>query len=425
MRFARNKRFQTRYKTLSIVLACTTALSLAWATFETVQNINLRAAQSKDTQPIHVYELDGTSVRNQSAVAADTVVASFEGGEIYYSEIANDYTSMCEYYEALGISDYTDDVKQSVLRSAIENKLLIQKAQQFNVYEATADQQAALEESARTAYEALIDDYLPYHSEDNLSEEENRQACEKWLNENGISFDLLLEEAQTDAWRERLYDCITADQTISDDELKSFYETQLVSDEMNYSANFAEYETDADSGRAIVWHPEGVRIVDTILISFSEEQLTTYNLLLNEMENGNGSNIEEIDALYASISGEAQEALNRLQNGENFDTLAAEYGSINECGLYVGENSSYLGDDFVQAALSLQNIGDISAAVNCDLGICILRYTQDVTAGAVPFDEIKDKLRSSYTDELKLTYYNNYVSELYETANVQYYSDRF
>ena len=60
-----------------------------------------------------------------------------------------------------------------------------------------------------------------------------------------------------------------------------------------------------------------------------------------------------------------------------------------------------------------------------DGGICIIRYVEDVPAGQVAYEEVKDALLVNYEAELKSSLYNATVLGWIEEANVQYHLDRF
>ena len=83
------------------------------------------------------------------------------------------------------------------------------------------------------------------------------------------------------------------------------------------------------------------------------------------------------------------------------------------------------GDAVRDAAMALTSVGDLSGLVECDEGVCILRYAGDVAPGAVPYEEVKDSLRANYEEEIKFSQYNATVSQWMEAANIQYHTDRF
>ena len=182
---------------------------------------------------------------------------------------------------------------------------------------------------------------------------------------------------------------------------------------------------DAEAGRTLVWNPEGVRRIDTILISFSDDQSVDYLTLQAALESGDSAKLSELDALYAALEPRAQQALDRLNAGEDFVTLAGEYGTVSVNGSYVSDRSTLCGDDFRSAAMALESVGDVSGLVRTDGGLCILRYAADVPAGAVAYEDVRDELRATYEEELKTSQYNATVVAWIEEANPRYHTDVF
>ena len=334
---------------------------------------------------------------------------------------------IASYYQMLGMSEqeYAESAKTEILKGLVEEKIKENKAKEYGVYELTDERRAELEQQVRAEYEENLTYYMTFRYEEGKSEEEIRSETVAYLEENGLSYEDMLSSAEAEAWRDGLYDCVTKDLTISDEQLRAFYDEQLISMEMAYSASYEEYEADCDAGRTVVWNPEGVRRVQAILIDFDAEQAEQYANLQAELAAGNTEHMGEIDALYQSLTPRAQEALNRLQQGESFDALMQEYGGSRPEGMCISQQSIMYGDAVRDAAMALANVGDVSGLVQSDAGIYILRYASDVTPGAVPYEEVAENLRADYEEEIKFSQYNETVAKWMEEANIQYHIDRF
>ena len=94
-------------------------------------------------------------------------------------------------------------------------------------------------------------------------------------------------------------------------------------------------------------------------------------------------------------------------------------------GSYVSERSTLCGDDFRSAAMALESIGDVSGLVRTDGGLCILRYAGDVVPGAVAYEDVRDELRATYEEELRVSRYNATVIQWIEEANPRYHTEVF
>ena len=379
-----------------------------------------------------VAELEANSMSaftNQAAAVdydPNVVVAEFDGGTVTLGEAMPEYQLLLSYYQMLNMEsdDYTEDAKLTVLSGLVETKLLRQKAEAFGLTAMSDAERAAIEAQATEDFEDNVNYYMAFRVEEGKSDEDARAETIAYLAESGYTLEGAIEEAVQNAWQQRLYDYVTADMTMDDAQMRAFYEERLSSAELTYSADFGEYEMDVESRRVIVWNPEGVRRVQSILIPFDTDQSIEY-LTLSAAEEGDADGAA-LDALYTALEPAAQQALDRINAGESFEALMEEYGSYGpEEGSCIGENSVIYGDAFRDAALALQNIGDVSGIVRTEGGLCILRYAGDVTPGAVPYEQVAEALQSGYEEELKSSQYNATVVQWLADANVQYYTDRF
>ena len=292
--------------------------------------------------------------------------------------------------------------------------------------EITDAERAEIEARATADFEENVNYYMAFRADDEKSEEDARNETIQYLAESGYTLEGAIEDAMQYAWQQRLYDYVTENTAADEAQLRAFYEQQLSSAELTYSADFSTYEMDVESGRVVVWNPEGVRRVQSILIPFDTEQSIQYLTMTSSAQEGGEDRSAEIDALYDALEPTAQAVLNRIQSGESFEALMQEYDGYGPAeGSRVNASSVIYGTDFRDAALALENIGDISGTVRTDGGLCILRYAGDVTPGPVPFEEVAEKLKSGYDEELKMSQYNATVVQWIADANVQYYQDRF
>ena len=355
----------------------------------------------------------------------DAIAAEFNGGTVSAAEAAAEYALISGYYQMMGMNEaeYAENAKYSVIDGLVEAKVLEMKAREAGVYELTDERKAQIEAQVKAEYEDNIEYYMAFRFDDSKSDAEVREETIAYLNESGYSYEQMLFDAQQNAWRDALYDHVTKDMVIEEAQLREFYETQVTTDEMTYQASFMEYELDAEAGRTIVWHPAGVRNVEYFQIGFDDNQAIEYLSLQAAIEGGDTAKQAELDALYAQLDERAQAALSRIQGGEDFANVAAEFGGVYSS--VVAEQSTFRGEDFRDAALALENVGDVSGVVRSDGGVCILRYVGDVPEGKVPFEDVAEELRANYEVEIKSSLYNATVLQWMDEANIQYHLDTF
>ena len=412
-----------RLTALCLALAVLCAGLGVWAVTGQVRVSRLSA----QVRALEAAQEDGAMYAAASVENPDAIAAEFDGGVVTAAEAAAEYATISAYYQMLGVSeaDYAETAKLTVLDGLVEGKVLEMKAREAGVYELSDGQRAELESRVQQEYEDTLRYYMEFRFDDSKSEEEVRAETVAYLEANGYSYESMLEEAEKSAWQDRLFDYVTRDMEIPDEQMREFYQSQVESAELTYTADFAEYEMDAEAGRTLVWNPEGVRRIDTILISFSDDQSVEYLTLQAALESGDSAKLSELDALYAALEPRAQQALDRLNAGEDFATLAGEYGTVSVNGSYVSDRSTLCGDDFRSAAMALESVGDVSGLVRTDGGLCILRYAADVPAGAVAYEDVRDELRATYEEELKTSQYNATVVAWIEEANPRYHTDVF
>ena len=240
---------------------------------------------------------------------------------------------------------------------------------------------------------------------------------------------------------------------VSDEELQAAYEAQIAEDEESYTDG-SSFESAMSGDSAVVcWMPEGYRTVKHILLIPEDELMTAYSDAvsalsaaqsvldgyqaeldaLNDDDAVEGARTaEEIQADIATAEAsvaDAQSAVEtaaqacldsvkdktdaiyaRLEAGEDFEALIAEYGEdpgmqnepTSSRGYYVSAASVRWETNFRDAAMALANVGDYTLEpVISGSGVHIIRYESDVTAGPVALDEVRDALYEQTLTELQ------------------------
>lgn len=411
-----------RITAVVLILSVLTLAFGAWGVIASVKNAELR-------ERIALLESNtGQQTVSTSGYASEEAAAEFNGGVVTVGEALEEYNERASYYEMFGFdeADYADATKQDVLESLAEDKILRLKAQELGLYDISEEDHAALEAQMQAEFDDEVEYYMAYRYDESKTEDEIREETIAYLAENGITLETYVSSAEQDYWREKLYDYVTSNASVSDEDLYAFYEERVAADEASYQADFSQYEMDMTFGRTIAWHPEGIRRVEVVHIPFNEDQQVIYNDIQASLADGDSERLSDVDALYQQLLPTAESMLLRAQQGEDFALLNAETGDsyYPESGVYVSAQSSMYTDDFRNAAMSLAYIGDISGLIYTDTGIAIIKYAGDVTPGAVAFEEIRDQLAEAYTEEIKLSVYNTQVFKWVQEADVQYYPER-
>lgn len=409
------------------------------------------------------------------AVVNGEVITKGEVQPVYES-----YVSMYQYYASLGITGYdVDNLAQVIVDRFVDDKVALQEAAKRGLDTFNDDELKEISDEAQTSFEEYIDTYRESFEEAGGTGEEVRQATIDYLAEMGVTVESLEKSGREKMMVERLYDDLTKEVEVTEEEIQAQYDANVEADEGTYKDNNYTFENAMSQGSTTVyWMPEGYRTVKHILLQFPTEytdqiddlndQITAIEAQIDELdvadaegdetddpdtEEGSdaGADLQkQIDELNAEIAAlnsqiddieeQAKEALKprveeiqeRLANGESFEALMEEYGEdpgmrnepTKTLGYYVSANSALWHAEFTEGAMALQNVGDVSEPVYTSSGMHLIRYESDVTPGAVPLSEVKDKLSESMLTTNKDAAYETALEELVAAADVKTYVNR-
>lgn len=359
------------------------------------------------------------------AVAEDAAKPALvvNGEEITVEKVA-------EYAQALQSNGYTEEVDydQAVAYLA-EEAILKQKIRELGLDQYTDDEKAAFDAEAKVQWEKDIAAYVEYYLTED-TDEARAQAQQDAVayyeaynyNQKAILENLLLGESYN-----RLQNHILEgkDVAVTEEEIAEAFQQYVEKDKEMFEGNVYMYEMyQMYYGYQPWYQPEGFRGVTHILLPVDEALLTAWQdaRATGEEEGADTAAVEaarqavldsckeQIDAIYA-----------RLEKGESFETLIAEYGTDDgmkneeylKNGYAVHPDSMSYDADFVAAAFSdkVQKVGDVSDPTVSQFGIHILQYVKEIPGGAVEMtDEIKAELQEDLTSAKESTYYSEAVS---------------
>ena len=278
----------------------------------------------------------------------------------------------------------------------------------------------------------------------------NAEAVQ-YFNDLGYSPESLKENYKQYALYDKLEATIVQDVTVTDEEVEALYQELVESDRALYENDIAAYVDynnyvdqmamyamyyGTDSSMDYAWYrPAGFRAVKHILLPVDAELMQTYQDLQARLEEQVESATEgdeesaaaaeetadaeataepteepvtqeQVDeakaAILASIADKIDEIYAKIEEGVDFDELIAEYG-VNEdgtasdpgmtsepyktSGYEVSSASTNYVAPFVEAAFSVDNVGDVSAPYISSYGVHIVKYIADIPAGPIEMTE--------------------------------------
>ena len=278
------------------------------------------------------------------------------------------------------------------------------------------------------------------------SSQEDKDAANaeavQYFNDLGYSPESLKENYKQYALYDKLEATIVQDVTVTDEEVEALYQELVESDRALYENDIAAYVDynnyvdqmamyamyyGTDSSMDYAWYrPAGFRAVKHILLPVDAELMQTYQDLQARLEEQVESATEgdeesaaadaeataepteepvtqeQVDeakaAILASIADKIDEIYAKIEEGVDFDELIAEYG-VNEdgtasdpgmtsepyktSGYEVSSASTNYVAPFVEAAFSVDNVGDVSAPYISSYGVHIVKYIADIPAGPI------------------------------------------
>lgn len=437
-------------KIFAIVMALVMCLSMTAFAEEIDKDARIAELEAQ------VAELTAQVEELTAQLMSTNYVAAFDGGYVTVDEAMAEYEYVSYMFSAYGYSmdGYEDYYKQDIVRTMLQDKIVQFKAQELGLATPSGEQEAELRRSAEENLDMYIETYRAQYEEEGKDEATVLAEVIAFLTENGITADGLYKQELTYFAADQLYEYVVGDIDLTDEELKAEYDSLVAADEENYSDPYY-YESALMGGSDVYWHPEGFRNVRQVLVKFDDEQTTRYSDItgridaletelagIEEAEEPRSAeeinaDIEaanaELDALYTELMPVADEVTAKFNEGTAIDELIATYGgdpgSINADGTTntyaVSAESISYDPAFIEAAMSVEAIGGLSAPTRGMYGLYIVYYDSDVTPGAVDFESVKEDLYYTTLESLRAEAYDAQIEAWCEELNAVYYLENF
>ncbi len=417
---------------------------------------------SEDAKTIKEGVLD-TLVRQellyQKAEEEGIIDNSEEHRQELLDELHANLESMKEYYrsvaeEELGLTpeegEDATDAEESAEPSADASAEATAEASADASAEASAEpsadasSEASAEPSADASAEATAEASADASAE--TSEEPEGEASEEPVNEElealvAEKYDAYVESAgylDEEAYIDRqiretaindMYEQITGDIEYTEEEAQEYFDSQVAIQQPQIENDPSYYAFNQQFGGESYVNPSGSKYVKNLLISLPEDVQSEIAALRSNDENDEADALR--DAELEKIKPAAEEALKRVKDdGEDFDAVMEEVGEDAGMQSEPAKTDGYLtyeGDNMVEefrnAALALENEGDITDLVPTDFGYHIIKYVKD-GEGPVGFESVKDSIMSSQLNAKKTQAFEEFIAEVKEGSNIKLYANR-
>ena len=411
-----------------------------------------------------------TEATEAPAAVEDQVLATFaDGTQVMQSEVDAIANQIISYYANYGYDMSAEDslpiVRQMAMETYLQEAFYADSLVKLGLDQLTEEDTAAIEKNVDDVYEGLIEQVYTYYglepAEDATEEDKAsaRASAIAMLDSMGYTRDyIVLNETESYNY-DKVTKALTADLSVSEEDLLASYNSHVEDDKAAYADDPGLYEQSKSYyGEEPFFIPEGFRGITHILLKVDSDLLSTYQDLQSRYE----EYAEPVDAAQATPEAEAaaseepavteepvteeqveaarqaviasvqptiDEIMSKLAAGTPWADLVAEYSTdpgmsqepYKTNGYEVYADSSVYDPAFVQAAFSIDNVGDVSAPYVGMYGIYIVHYTRDVPAGPV---ELTEELRASLENELLSTQQNEALDAAFtawqNTAGIEY-----
>lgn len=339
------------------------------------------------------------------AAKDNRVVARVGDREITMQQFTNAYRNNEAYAVYYGYDLSTDeglaDFQDYILDLLVNSEMLLYQADQAGIT-LTEEEVAEAETTGKESYDAFYDQFL--QAAENAGASDVRAYANKLLTDalvdNGMTVSEVkqsyLDSARDNMIIEKLQNQILDEVQPTAEELRAMYDEELAEQQELFDetpSSYFSYATSAAYGYSCIplYVPEGFFRVRQILVADEET---------------------------------ANEVLEKLEAGEDFETLLEEYntdpGMESEAyanGYLVGEGANFI-TEFLDAALALENDGDVSPAVQSSEGYHIIKRVSTEPSRVISYEEQQESLDAYFTNVLKNEHYNEVLNGWLETEGL-------
>ena len=371
-----------------------------------------------------------------SNIDDDFVIVTVNGEPIYYKDYYPRYASACAQY---GISEddetYGSYLKESILESLINEKIMIQNLTEMGYMDLSEEQLAKAQTDAQGELDMMIDYYYASTIESELgedySDEDYAQAKLRYEDEllagSGFSKEDLVNYYKLEMATAAAKEALVGDALPTDQQVREKFDEYVAADKEMFDETPSMYESDINSGSPVYYTPEGVRMVRQVLVLIDEDAKSAIQLLRSEGYDEHADIL--LEAALADIKEKAEEILGKINSGElSFEQAIEEHNEDPgqpEEGYPVTEDSTTYMEAFTAGAMELEATGQVSGLVGTDYGYHIIEYFKDVEAGAVDFESVKDEIYESLLSMIQDEQWNAIVDEWTNAADIVYTEEKF
>ncbi len=421
-----------------------------------------------------IIDVNGETVDKQTVTALVNQQASTQAYYYYYY-----------YGYSIDTTDetYLSSIRQSVIDSKVEDMVIEQKIKELGFDRFTDEELAEMETSAEEeAAEMLETIKTLYLSGSELEGDALEAEAQTYAKQYGVDKDSLLTSAKSEKETERLKAEAAKDVVVTDEEVQADFDSKVESAKTEYESDLEAYGEAVNGGDTVYYAPAGYRYVKQILVKFTDEDSQAIEDAKNEMSaaqtalteaqtalSDNTAALEAEDitdeektelteaqpalqaavdeaqktldaasekvtavtaAAHANLQPKVDEVMQKIADGEDFETLMETYNEdpgmdTHADGYAICAGYSSFDSAFVDAAMALENVGDVTEPIKSDAyGYYIIRYQSEIAEGSVDIGTVEDGIRSDLLSTKQDEAYEAAIQTWIAAADVKTYIDR-
>ena len=382
------------------------------------------------------------------ACSSSEVIATVNGVQITMDEYDREINALLYYYgtdnesledffyESYGDAEYAKDeanaFRDSVLDTMITTELLLMQAKELGLDEVTEAEQQEID----TLVEETIQSYKDYYrtaaeqeAELDASIDVDKRAEElymQFMQDAHLTQEYIEELAYESFIQEKVYAYYMDEFELTEEDYKEYYDGLLAEQkEMDETSPETALDYYLNYGYELnVYVPSKaeteVKSVSHILTAIDDETMDEIDALEYEESDPEAAQALREQALE-EIKPQAEEILAKVLAGEDFDKLMKEYSAdYQEFGsnVYDVYEGGYFVEEFNEASMALENVGDVSELTSSVYGWHIIKFISVPKSGPIPFEDVKEDIIALASEDLEMTYWTDLVAEWLDAADV-------
>lgn len=364
----------------------------------------------------------------------DAVVATVDGENIYKWELDLYFAQNSPWYEQINGTDLNSpknkEEKKKYLQQLAEylagELACVQEAKKLGFDNLTAEELAETDKEFEETRAKSIAESMVEFASDKDPAARAEEKFQKTMADKNLSEEKVKQNINQNKVLGKLFNHLAGDKLVTEEELKEKYEELLASQQRDYAEKPELYGEQASG--TIAYIPPGYIRVKHILIGHDSETLAKLQQEQQDLNNiyaqfvqaaltdgedtpsarQAGAEVDkaekaiqkDMDASTEKLRPRAEEALAKLNAGEDFDALLETYNTdpgmqqfpAKRDGYYMCKESDFV-DEFKDAAFELQSVGDTTGLVQSFYGFHIIKLLENVESRVVPYDEVREKIR--------------------------------